>query len=148
MIQTPYIKVDETGIYILRDFQYDTHIEYNEIVQIRIKKGFRLKSWFLVFLLGLLLTFVGFGEIIQSLPNLDFRFINSSGIRLSFLIQFIPWILFIFSLMLVFYSLRTCQILVIDIEYDRYRVPIREIEKEKKIEELILFLKDRVNMIV
>jgi len=148
MIQTPYIKVDETGIYILRDFQHDTHLDFNEIIQIRIKKGFRLKNWLLAFILGILFTFGTIMGIIESLPRLDFQFITHSGIRLSLLLQLIPWILFIFSLMLVFHSVKTCQILVIDTEVESYRVPIREIEKDKKIEELILFLKDRVNLIV
>jgi len=148
MIQTPYIKVDETGIYILRDFQQDTYLEYNEIFEVRIKKGFRLGGWLLAFIIGIALTIVTLIGVIQTIPYLDFQFIYKSGIRLSLLLQFIPWILFILSLMLVFHSLRTCQILLIYTEFERYRVPIRELEKEQRIEELILFLKDRVKLIV
>ena len=148
MIQTPYIKVDETGIYILRDFQHDTHLDFNEIIQIRIKKGFRLKNWLLAFILGILFTFGTIMGIIESLPRLDFQFITHSGIRLSLLLQLTPWILFIFSLILIFHSMKTCQILVIYTEFESYRVPIKEIEKDKKMEEFILFLKDRVNLIV
>jgi hypothetical protein len=148
MIQSPSLTVNEHGIDIIKDFQMTVHLDYSEITRVEIKRGFLLEHWLSTLVLGLLITAVATIAIIDSIIKFDSGFITSTGVRLYLLLQFVPWIICILGLLLSFTAVRISPILFIYIEYGKYRVAIKEIEKEKKIGDLIDFLKDRVVLVV
>jgi hypothetical protein len=146
MFQTSYIKVDDEGIDILRSFQYDLHFNYNEIYGVKIKRGFISTNWFPMLILGNLLTFISVISILEK--SIDTKFFTSEGVRFSLLLQFIPLFVLVSCVMLIFFSLRRSTIIIILTEFERFRIPLKALDKENRINELIEFLKDKVDISV
>jgi len=148
MIETLFVKINDTGIYLKHDFEWDLHIYFNEMDAVVIRKGFVVKHWILLLLLGLVISCASLISVVESIQKFDSSFITNSGIRLYFLLQFVPWVLFIFGLVLIYFSLRRGAILEIYTEYGRHKVSIKEIEKEMKIGDIVQFLNERVKVTV
>ena len=148
MIETLFVKINDDGIYLKHDFEWDLHIDFAEVDAVVIRKGFVVKHWILLLLLGLVISYASLLSVIESIQKFDSSFITSSGVRLYLLLQIVPWILFIFGLVLIYFSLRRGAILEIYTEYGRHKVSIKEIEKEMKVGDVVQFLNERVKVTV
>jgi hypothetical protein len=147
MFESPYIKVDEHGIDLVKNYQVDKHIEYREINSIHFKKGHLIKNWILSLILSLFLT--GFSLIwgIKSVIAVDIHSIPSSHVRMYIASQlFIPWFLFVCGAIWLYLSTKSGPVLSVNTDTKDHEVGLIEFQKNNTLNELIDFLADRVEL--
>ncbi len=148
MFQTPYISIDEHGINLIKNHVVETHIDYWDIRQITITRGFILNHWIWVLAIGILVLAGSLFWGISNIRDFDFAWGDTSyNVRGFFMFQMVPWLLALGSLFLIYTSLRKSKLLMINTYNKRYQVSILEIEKEHKVAELADFLSRRVKLI-
>jgi hypothetical protein len=136
--RTKEFGISDTGIHFLRSgFNYET-ILFSEINEVKIERGKELHNWIIILLLGAVLLIFG---IYISIPiiNMIIHF-NFEGPRSAQIILFltIPFV----GAYFVYNSFRTGILLKINYKQNKtHKLPLKEIAKEKKLDEFITMLK-------
>jgi hypothetical protein len=146
MFKTPYIQIDDLGIGLIKDCSIKTHIDFCDIKSISIVKGFLSNNWLLMLALGVSLLIVSASWVVSILSNWNFELGDTTLSNRGHLLLIVtPFVLSIGSVLMIVMSLRRSQKLVINIFSRTIRISIKELEKENRIEELTIFLKEKLN---
>ena len=148
MFESPYIKVNEQGIDLIKNYQVDKHIEYCDIKTILLKKGHLINNWILSLVLSLLLTGAAIIWGLKSTITFDIHSIPSSHFRLYIAVRLIiPWLLVIGGSIWMYLSTKHSPIILINTQQKRYKIALKEFEKKDMLKDLIDFLSERVKVI-
>lgn len=144
-LQTPYIKIDEHGIDLIKNYQVYRHIEYNEIKQIDIKRSHLINNWKTALIAGIATISAGLFVGIWIIKS-NFHTIDSRISRGQLMFEVSPWLLAIGGLFLIYQAFRKSEVMIIYTSSNRNRIALKEFEDEKRINELIDFLSKRVRL--
>lgn len=148
MFESPQMKINEHGIDLIKNYRVDRHIDFWEIKQIELKRGYLLANW----ILSLTLSLILFGSCliwgVNSVLSFDIQSIPSSHVRsyLTFRV-IVPWMLCVGGAMWVFLSVKRCPVMKIKTEKNTCRIALIEFKRANTLEDLIDFLSDRVELI-
>ena len=148
MFETSDFKINEHGIDLKKNYQIYKHIDFREIIQIEIKKGFLVKNWLFSLTIGTLMIIVTSIWCIESINSFDLENLQKSSVRLYLVIHALPWILLFGSIGLIIVTLKRNFKMVIYYNKTRSWNTLREIEKKGIINELIDFLEKRTKIVV
>ena len=144
-LQTPYIKIDEHGIDLIKNYQVYRHVEYSEITEIELKKGHLIMNWWIPLSLGILIIigtlFLGILAV-----KFDFYNIDTRSMRSLLMLEISPWLLLIGGLILIYQAFRKSLVMIISTSLRKHQIALKEFEKENKVKDLIDFLSKRTNM--
>lgn len=148
MFESPYVKIDEHGIDLIKDYRVKEHIDYSEIKFIAIRKGHWVSSWVLSLCISLLLTGIGLVWGVKSAIISDLHVITSrhgKGVVLFHLIA--PWMLFLGGSFWIYLSLSRCAVIIIKTQNASYRIPLKDFEKSGNLSDIADFLSERTMLI-
>ena len=146
MFNLQYIKINEHGIDLLKNYQIYKHIDFISVEKIYIEKGHYVNNWALSLILGILVSVTAFIWGYNSMISNDFFY---SYYRLYILTNFVaPWIFFVFGTILIYQSSRKCIMISIFTKGKYYKIPLKGIEKTDMLSNLSDFLKERVNKVI
>lgn len=139
LFQTEEFGISDHGIHLLRSgFNYRT-INFEEIKRIQIGKGKELHNWWIIFVIGAALIFVGAYLSVGFMKALISGNLPPRGARMIFLL-FIP----VAGAYFVYHSLQTGQVLKLEcLNGTKEMFPLRHIAKAKKMKEFKTYLKEK-----
>ena len=146
-LETDYIKIDEQGIDLLKNYRVYQHLEYKEINQIELKRGHLITNWIVPLIIGLLVITGSIILIVNTFPIVANHNTSSLSFRNYLLIEISPCILLIGGLILTYQAFRRSVIIVISTSVKKHRVALKEFEEENKVQEVIAFLDKRTNVV-
>ena len=147
LLETAYIKIDEQGIDLLKNYRVYQHIEYQEINQIELKRGHLITNWIIPLIIGLLIITGSIILIVNTFPIVANHNTSSLSFRNYLLIEISPCILLIGGLILTYQAFRKSVIIIISTAAKKHKIALKEFEKENKVQEVIAFLDKRTNVI-
>lgn len=148
LFESPYVKINEHGIDLIKNYQVHKHIEFREIVNVVFKKGRLINNWLTSLILSFSLTCFSLIWGINSTLTFNINNIISPYIRSYMAINVVtPWILFVGGLIWIYVSFKSSPVICINTFINNYRIPIKEFEKNNHLNDLIDFLSDRVELI-
>lgn len=149
MFESPYIKIDEHGINLIKNYQVAKHIEYHDIQKIELnKKGYLINNWILSLILALSLSGIAIVWGVRSAITFDIHSILTSNVRFYLLFRiFIPLLLFIGSMVWIYLSLKRSTVIYIITSGKKYKVAMKEFEQNDTLQGLVSFLSARVELL-
>ena len=147
LLETAYIKIDEQGIDLLKNYRVYQHLEYQEINQIELKRGHLITNWIIPLIIGLLIIAGSIILIINAFPIVANHNTSSLSFRNYLLIEISPCILLIGGFILTYQAFRKSVIIIISTVVKKHQIALKEFEKENKVQEVIAFLDKRTNVI-
>ena len=144
-LQTPYIKIDEHGIDLIKNYQVYRHVEYSEITEIELRKGHLIMNWWIPLSLGILIIIGALTLGIFAVKN-DFYNIDTRSMRSLLMLEISPWLLLIGGLILIYQAFRKSVVMIISTTLRKHQIALKEFEKENKVKDVIDFLSKRTNM--
>jgi hypothetical protein len=145
-LQTPYIKIDELGIDLIKNYQVYRHLEYREINQIEMKRGHLIRNWWIPLTLGILTIIGALFLGILAIENIDLHNEGIRSFRSSLMLEISPWLLLIGGLILTYQAISKSEIIIISTNLKKYQVALKEFEKENRIQEVMEFLGERTKV--
>ena len=146
MFNLQYIKINEHGIDLLKNYQIYKHIDFVSVEKIYIEKGHYVNNWALSLILGILVSIAAFIWGYNSMISNDFFYSHHRSYILKNFVA--PWILFVFGIILIYQSSRKCIMISIFTKGKYYKIPLKGIEKTDMLSNLSDFLKERVNKVI
>ncbi len=147
MFSSQYIKVNENGIDLMKNYLIDKHINFSDIQLIELNRGHFIKRFKLSLAISVTMSTL---TLLWGLSSLEFigsgmlpNFYNRGGILLHIII---PWLIFLASSIWIYQSLRKCTVIEIHSNNRKDRVPLIEFEKDKSINDLIRFLSNKTEL--
>lgn len=148
MFESPYIKINEHGIDLIKNYQVDKHIEYREINMILFKKGHLINNWILSLILSLLLTAFSLVWGLKSTITFDIHSIPTSHVRSYIAFRLIiPWLLFIGGSIWFYLATKYSPVISINTNQKKYKIALKEFKENDTLNDLIDFLAERVKLI-
>jgi hypothetical protein len=143
LFQTNEFAVSEQGIHLLRSgFNYQT-IDWSCIEEIEMSRGKEHHNWFGTFTFGMVIFIAGIYMAFIISETLFYEEISNAYKMMIFF--FIPC----FGAYIVYSSMQTGIILKLtERTGKRYKLPLKEIVKARKLREFELLLKERCNLTV
>jgi hypothetical protein len=135
--RTQEFGISDTGIHFLRSgFNYET-ISFSEINEIKIERGKELHNWVIILMLGIMILTFGIYISISTIKMiLELKF-GIVGVKIILFLT-IPFV----GAYFIYNSFRTGTLLKVNYKQNkRHKFPLKEIAKEKKLDELITLLK-------
>lgn len=151
MFESPYIKINEHGIDMKRNYQLIEHIEYSEVNTIMFKKGHLINNWILSLILSILLTGFSFIWGLKSTTTFEthsllYPWYNELYFYIAFQL-FIPWLLFVGGSIWIYSAVKLSPIILINTAQKRYKIALEEFKENDTLNSLIDFLAERVELI-
>lgn len=147
MFKTPYLRINEDGIDLIKNYSVDHHIDYQEIKGATLTQRFLLEKWWTTFIIGSSLALASLVWGLFMFFNWEIELGDPRLSRRDFLGYLVtPVLLFTGGVLMVIVSLKKSPGLVLEISDQQIWLPIKEIEEEGRAEELIFFLKKRVDL--
>ena len=148
MFESPYIKINEHGIDLIKNYQVERHIDFCEINQIEYKKGHLIHNWGISLIFGLVISITTFIWGVNSVLLLDFHNIPTNHFKTFLSIRLIiPWTMFIAGVILIFLAFQQSSIITIKMRDKKQKIALKEFDKTNNIESLLTFLSARVDLI-
>ncbi len=149
MFKSPYTQIDEQGISTLKNRRVITHIKYRDIESSTIYKGHLLKKWFVTLSLSVSLANIAFISLAYAIIHYTDNIQTFNLIKDYHLLSIlIPSILLLAGTILIYFSLKHCAVMSVETSTEKYRIRLKEFEKENKLSDLIDFLQSKVNLTV
>jgi hypothetical protein len=147
MFESPYIKINEHGIDLIKNYQVDKHIDYREIDMIVFKKGHLINNRILTIVLSFLLT--GFTLFWSLKSTITFDFHNIPPYNRMYIASrlIIPWLLFIGSSIWMYLATKHSPVILINTYTKKYKIALKEFKENDTINDLIDFLAERVKLV-
>ncbi len=148
MFESPYIKINEYGIDLIKNYQVAQHIDYSEIKTIHFRKGHLINNWILSLILSLSLAIYSLTWEIKSIMTFDTHSLPSSSIRAYIAFHLIcPMLLFVGSLIWTYLAMKPSPIFLINVGEKKYKVALMEFKKNGTLNDLVMFLEKRTELI-
>ncbi len=151
MFISPLVKIDEHGISILKKTKIQTHFNYEKIKSCTIHKGHQYKNWFISFTLSITLANISFVWLAYSIIHYNKDIFQSDdGLSYIFLSFILPFVLLIGGIIWFYFSLKLCTVMNIkDKDTNKaYSVRLKEFETDGKLNNLITFLKSKIDITI
>ena len=145
-LKTPYIKIDEHGIDLIKNYRAYRHFDYREINQIEMKRGHLVKNWWISLMLGAITIIGGLFLGRLAIENISLYSVGVESSKTSLMLEISPWLLFVGGLILTYQAIVKSEIIIISTDLKKYRIALKEFEKENKIQEVIVFLSERTKL--
>lgn len=146
MFKTPYIQIDESGIDLIKNYSVFKHIDYTDVDMLEIRKGHLIKNWFFTFCIGLLVSIISLIWGMSLIDGFDFG-AETRHSKIYMATIFSSIILFVGGIILIIQSFKRCENLILTIRDKNYEIPLAELEKENRINDLNRYLKSKVELI-
>ncbi len=147
MFESPYIKINEHGIDLIKNYQVDKHIDYREINSIIFKNGHLLNNWILSLVLSILLT--GFSLLwgLKSYITFDFHNIPPYDRMYIAFRLIMPWLFLIGGSIWIYLATKHSPVISIKTNHKNYKIALKEFKESDNLNDLIDFLAERVELI-
>ncbi|NOQ28375.1 MAG: hypothetical protein GQ564_23680 [Bacteroidales bacterium] len=146
MIKSRKLEIDEHGVNIIRNGIKFEHIDYSQIDKAEIKREFFQRNWIIGLLIGVLIIIVSFLCLSDTLRSFDYETLPTIDIRSSWLFFISQFIVFILGISITISSLKRSLIIYFWVKGKVKRIQILDIEKRNKVDELYLFLDERMKI--
>ena len=141
-----YIKIDENGIDLLRNSFPIEHLDFSIIRGIEISDGYLLKNRFIILLVGVSLIILAVKLLMFEFPIFD-NFSSVGHFGIGFIkILIMPLFILCFAIYCLIQSFKRSKILKIKLENKFHDIRIFEIQRQGKLEEMIMFLDGKVKL--
>ncbi len=142
----PAVIINDNGIDLLRNRFAYRHLDFPEILEFRIEDGHLLKNRWIIFAAGIGL-YAGAIKLVMPILQIGESIISEgthANLRGLSEILGLPFLLFLFGVYCIYQSQIKSKILVVETESEHIHIRIREIEKTNQIQELDVFLAQKV----
>ena len=146
MIKSKKVEIDEHGVNIIRNGIKIEHIDYSEIDKAEIKREFYQRNWIIGLIIGIFIISVSFIWLFDTLSNFEYEAPPTRYIRVGWMYFISQFVVFIFGTGILISSLKRSMILYIKLDKKVKRIQLLDLEKEKKLNVLYLFLSERVKI--
>ncbi len=149
MFISPFVKINEDGISILKKSQIQNHFNYEDIESCIIHKGHQYNNWFISFTLSITLANISFIWLAYSIIHFNKDILQSADGKIYFLSSFIlPFILLIGGSIWFYFSLKICTVMNIKENNKSSKVRLKEFEIDGKLNDLVTFLNSKTDLTV
>jgi hypothetical protein len=146
MIKSQNLEIDEHGVNIIRNGIKLEHIDYSQIDKAEIKREFYQRNWIIGLIIGILIIVVSFLWLFDTLSNFEYEAPPTGDIRVGWMYFISQFVVLIFGTGILISSLKRSMILYIKLDKKVKRIQLLDLEKEKKLNELYLFLSERIKI--
>jgi len=145
MIKSKKLEIDEHGLNILYYGIRKEHIEFSQITKAEIKKEFYQKNWIVTLIIGIIVTAIAVGLIIENFKVFEFPIENTRHTKGAILYIISHLSIFLLGTGIIFAAFRRSLILFIWVKGTVKRIQLLDMEK-KNIEDLYDFLNERIKI--
>lgn len=146
MIKSKCLEIDEHGVNIICNGIKIEHIDYSEIDKAEIKREFYQKNWLVGLLIGIFIIVVSLLWLSDTLENFEYEVPPTRYLRAGWMYFISQFLVFILGIGISISSLKRSMILYIWLKEKVKRIQLLDIEKKKKLDELYLFLDERIKI--
>jgi len=124
MFKTTYIKIDDYGIDLIKNYSLYKHIDYGDIDLIEIRRGHFIKNRILTLSIGLVIFMVALFLGLSLIEDFNLGLAGTDTPRSYLTIISSSIFLFVAGILLILQSLKKGQNLIITIGNKNYAVPL------------------------
>ena len=146
MIKSRKLEIDEHGVNIIHNGTKIEHIEYSQIDKAEIKREFFQRNWIIGLLIGVFIIVISFLWLFDSLRNFEYKTPPTGEIRIAWMYFITPFVVFILGIGIAISSLKRSVIIYFWVKNKVKRIQLLDLEKQKKVDELYVFLNERIKV--